>query len=107
MLGDEFLALIGNAARQASLDAFDALDEAAGPAPAQALETRQRPSGPRVGRHAPSHRQPRRKKPRPAQDEWGIFDPSQCGPDALFDEEAWDEEPDDRRPSPRRGRSAA
>jgi hypothetical protein len=35
-----------------------------------------------------------------------MFDPSQAGADALFDEDAWDEEPDDRRPSPR-GRSAA
>jgi hypothetical protein len=106
MLGEEFLALIGNAAHQASLDAFDALDEGATREPAP--ERRERP-GPRPStrgnRPAPS-RQKRRKKPRPAQDEWGMFDPSQAGADALFDEDAWDEEPDDRRPSPR-GRSAA
>jgi hypothetical protein len=106
MLGEEFLALIGNAAHQASLDAFDALDEGATREPAP--ERRERP-GPRPStrgnRPAPS-RQKRRKKPRPAQDEWGMFDPSQAGADALFDEDDWEEEPDDRRPSPR-GRSAA
>jgi hypothetical protein len=106
MLGEEFLALIGNAAHQASLDAFDALDEGATREPAP--ERRERP-GPRPStrgnRPAPS-RQKRRKKPRPAQDEWGMFDPAQAGADALFDEDDWEEEPDDRRPSPR-GRSAA
>jgi len=107
VLGEEFLALIGNAAHQASLDAFDALDPTATskPAPEPRERPRPRPST-RSNRPAPP-RKGSRKKPRPAQDEWGMFDPSQCGPDALFDDEdAWDEEPDGRRPSPR-GRSAA
>jgi len=107
VLGEEFLALIGNAAHQASLDAFDALDQTSTSGSAPEPRERPRPrSSARSNRPAPSRKE-RRRKPRPAQDEWGMFDPSQCGPDALFDDEdAWDEEPDDRRPSPR-GRSAA
>jgi hypothetical protein len=106
VLGEEFLALIGNAARQASLDAFDALDQTSTSEPPS--DQRERPrvrSAARGNRPAPSRKE-RRKKPRPAQDEWGMFDPAQAGADALFDEDAWDDEPDGRRPSPR-GRSAA
>ena len=106
VLGEEFLALIGNAARKASLDVFDALDQAS--TPERATEERERPrvrSSARGNRPAPSRKE-RRKKPQPAQDEWGMFDPAQCGPDALFDEEAWEDEPDGRRPSPR-GRPSA
>jgi hypothetical protein len=102
-LGEEFLALIGNAARQASLDAFDALDETSKPEPQperrERPRSRPRPAG-RAARTA-SARKARPKKPRPPQDEWGMFDPSQCGSEALFDEEAWDEDPDDVRPSSR------
>ena len=50
-------------------------------------------------REAKPVRAPKRKEERPAQDEWGMFDPAQCGSAALFDDEEWAIDGRRRRPS--------
>jgi hypothetical protein len=64
------------------------------------------PRGRRVksGKHQgkATQNKPRREEPEPVQDEWGIFDPNQCGFAALVDklEEVADEKPENK---PRKG----
>ena len=57
-------------------------------------------SGKRQGKA--TQNKPRREEPEPVQDEWGIFDPNQCGFAALVDklEEVADEKPENK---PRKG----
>jgi hypothetical protein len=118
-LDPEVLAILGLAAHQAGLDALESLDAEPEPDPASRASAsdgsgRKRPRMDR-GRQKTSARRDKRaarpaprKSPRPAQDEWGMFDPAQCGPDALFDSDEWrvdvdedEDDEDDRRRPPR------
>jgi hypothetical protein len=104
MLDAEVLAMLGMAVHRAGLEALETLDapdpeppRAAGnarPGRRRARQDRQSRSQRRDTRNG---RKARPKEDRPAQDEWGIFDPAQCGPEALFDDEEWTD--DDDRPS--------
>ena len=109
LLDPEVLAILGMAAHRAGLDAMETLDALPPPPRAAATEgpsrkkSRQdRSSQARPPRRdAKAGRKERRKEERPAQDEWGMFDPSQCGPAALFDDEEWADDDDDRPARPR------
>jgi hypothetical protein len=104
MLDAEVLAMLGMAVHRAGLEALETLD-APDPEPPRAAGTdrpgrrrsRQDRQSRSQRRDTRNGRKARPKEDRPAQDEWGIFDPAQCGPEALFDDEEWTD--DDDRPS--------
>jgi hypothetical protein len=111
LLDPEVLALLGMAAHRAGLEAMETLDTLdpldderpvrSSPSDAERRKKRQeRGNLTRAQRRAKEERQARRARPqpRPAEDEWGIYDPAQAGAAALFDDEEWEEEAD-RRPS--------
>lgn len=108
-LDPEVLAMFGVAAHRAGLDALESLarprtverDQAV---PALPIPGPERP--PRVARESKAERRSRRKAPRPAQDEWGMYDPNQCGPAALFDEDAWNEVEAEEKTPARRPRAS-
>jgi hypothetical protein len=90
VLDDEALSMIGDAARKLSLDAMVIEEFERG--------ARRTPRKPKKKAHAgatPVAATPERqaKKKGPVQDEWGLFDPEQCGFAALEEEEG------DRRPT--------
>jgi hypothetical protein len=86
VLDDEALSIIGDAARKASLDALVVEEFERG-----LSNRRKKAKAKKV--HAGATQVtpppvPADKKRRPVQDEWGLFDPEQCGFAALEDEEA-------------------
>ena len=105
----EVLAILGLAAHRAGLDALETLDappptaRAASDGTSRKKSRQDRSSQTRQQRReAKPVRAPKRKEERPAQDEWGMFDPAQCGSAALFDDEEWaidDDDDSDGRPS--------
>ncbi|HEU0041358.1 MAG TPA: hypothetical protein VFQ15_03300, partial [Jiangellaceae bacterium] len=103
-LDAEVLAMLGMAVHRAGLEALETLD-APKPEPTRAAgndgpgrrRSRQDRQNRSQRRDTKNGRKARPQEARPAQDEWGIFDPAQCGPDALFDDEEWTD--DDDRPS--------
>jgi hypothetical protein len=104
LLDLESLELIGAAAHRAGLDAFGSAGEpAVVAAPVEEVEQKEEPRSVRRMRERPPRtgRKPKKKAPRPAQDEWGMYDPAQCGPAALFgdeDDDDWEEDPEPRPP---------
>jgi hypothetical protein len=86
VLDDEALSMIGDAARKVSLDALVIEEFERG--------VRRTPRKPKKKAHAgatpvaPAPERPAAKKKGPVQDEWGLFDPEQCGFAALEDEDA-------------------
>jgi hypothetical protein len=105
LLDPEVLAILGLAAHRAGLDALESLEELPPARPAAddgPIRKKPRPERERTTqtrlqrREAKASRKKLPKQERPAQDEWGVFDPAQCGPAALFDDEEWDEDNDDR-----------
>jgi hypothetical protein len=93
LLDDEALSLIGDAARKVGLDAFVIEEFERG-------LTTPRPKKAKKKVHAgatqvPAAATPAPKTPakRPVQDEWGMFDPDQCGFAALEDEEGSETRP--------------
>jgi hypothetical protein len=106
LLDLESLELIGAAAHQAGLDAFGSAGEPAVVAdPAEEAEQKEESRAVRRVRERPPRtaRKPKKTAPRPAQDEWGMYDPAQCGPAALFGDEDDDASEEDPEPRPRRG----
>ena len=108
LLDPEVLAILGLAAHRAGLDALETLDAPPPPARAAASDgtSRKKSRQDRSSqtrqqrREAKPSRAPKQKEERPAQDEWGMFDPAQCGSAALFDDEEWAiDDDDDGRPS--------
>jgi hypothetical protein len=104
LLDPEVLAILGMAAHRAGLDAMETLDAPPPPrAAASDSPFRKKARQERSGQNRHQRRDPkpvrkqRKKEERPAQDEWGMFDPAQCGPEALFTDEEWAD--DDDRPS--------
>jgi len=93
MLDDEALLLIGDAARKASLDAF-VIEEFERGLPVRKPVKKVKPKRAHAGASqvAPAPERTEVKKKRPVQDEWGMFDPEQCGFAALDDEDS-EEEP--------------
>jgi hypothetical protein len=91
-LDDEALSIIGDAARKASLDAMVIQEFERG------LEAH-RPKKANKKKHAgatqvqPAAERPAKPTKRPVQDEWGMFDPEQCGFAALEDEEGAEARP--------------
>lgn len=91
ILDDEALSLIGDAARKASLDALVIEEFERG--------SRRTPRKPKAKKahagatHAAAVPDRTVKKKGPVQDEWGLFDPEQCGFAALEDEESGDHRP--------------
>ena len=108
-LDPDVLAMFGAAVHRAGLDALESLsrpkpverDRAIPMAPIPGPE---RP--PRIARESKAERRSRRTPPRPAQDEWGMYDPNQCGPAALFDEDSWNEVGADEKTPARRPRAS-
>jgi len=86
-LDAEALSLIGDAARKVSLDAIVIEEFERG-------MSAQRPKKLKKKAHAgatqvpPAAERPAKPTKRPVQDEWGMFDPEQCGFAALEDEES-------------------
>jgi hypothetical protein len=107
-LDPEVLAMFGAAAHRAGLDALESLSR---PKPVERdhaipILPILGPERPRVARESKPERRSRRKPPRPAQDEWGMYDPNQCGPAALFDEDTWNEVDADEKTPARRPRAS-
>ena len=103
-LDPDALASIGMAAHRAGLEALESLADPRSKSKESAILGQAKSDGRAARATRPSKAEPKaqRKQPRPAQDEWGMFDPTQCGPDALFDEDEWtDEDEDEKRPIPR------
>jgi hypothetical protein len=96
-LDPEVLAMLGAAAHRASLEALESLSDPDRvydrPVERYGRLRRRLSSGPR---ESTDLRQRERPSP-PAQDEWGMFDPAQAGPDALFDDQ-WTEDLADEAP---------
>src|SRR4030095_12853342 len=95
----EALEFIGAAAHKASLHAFETLANPAvqgAPPDEPADEMGAAPATSRPGERSVKPERKRRQKaaPRPAQDEWGMYDPAQAGPAALIDDEEWDGAPE-------------
>jgi hypothetical protein len=90
VLDDEALSLIGDAARKASLDAL-VIEEFERGIPAK-QRRKAKPKKVHAGatQVVPAPERPAAKTPgakRPVQDEWGMFDPDQCGFAALEEDE--------------------
>lgn len=105
-LDPEVLAMFGAAAHRAGLDALESLSRTTRTAGDKAVPALPVPGpaperSPRVLRESKAERRSRRKGPKPVQDEWGMYDPNQCGPAALFDEDAWNEVEADEKPARR------
>jgi hypothetical protein len=83
VLDDEALSLIGDAALKASLDAL-VIEEFGGKRLVRKSTPKSHAGATQV---APADRKSRK---RPVQDEWGMFDPEQCGFAALEDEDKGD-----------------
>jgi hypothetical protein len=85
-LDDEALSLIGDAARKASLDALVVEEFERGLSARRQKKTKKKAH---AGATQVPPAPPRDAKPgkRPVQDEWGMFDPEQCGFAALDEEE--------------------
>jgi hypothetical protein len=87
-LDAEALSIIGDAARKVSLDAFVIEEFERG------MNGQQRPKKVKKKAHAgatqvpPAAERPAKPTKRPVQDEWGMFDPEQCGFAALEDEDS-------------------
>ena len=102
----EALEFIGAAAHKASLSALETLARPAAQAalpdePADEVEI-----APAIRRTRERIVKPERKRrqkaaAKPAQDEWGMYDPAQAGPAALIDDEDWEEEPEPLRQAAR------
>ena len=108
-LDPDVLAMFGAAAHRAGLDALESLSrprpvEGDRAIPMSPIPGPERP--PRAARESKAERRSRRKAPRPAQDEWGMYDPNQCGPAALFDEDSWNEIDTDEKTPVRRPRAS-
>lgn len=107
-LDPDVLAIFGAAVHRAGLDALESLSR---PKPVErdrAIPIPPTPGSerpPRVARESKAERRPLREPSRPAQDEWGMYDPNQCGPAALFDEDAWNEVDADEKTPARRPRA--
>ncbi len=100
-LDPDVLAMFGAAAHRAGLDALESLSKATptdGDKPAVPAMPIPGPERPRLARESKAERRSRRKAPRAVQDEWGMYDPTQCGPAALFDEDTWTEDVEERTP---------
>jgi len=91
-LDAEALSLIGDAARKVSLDAFVIEEFERGlssPRPKKA--SKKKHAG--ATQVPPPAERPAKPAKRPVQDEWGMFDPEQCGFAALEDEEGAEARP--------------
>lgn len=101
----EALEFIGAAAHKASLHALETLARPAAQAapsdePADEVEIAPAIRRTRERIVKPERRRRQKAAAKPAQDEWGMYDPAQAGPAALIDDEDWEEEPEPlRQPS--------
>ena len=103
----ESLEFIGAAAHRAGLHALESLAEPAmQAAPDEPAEVEIAPAVVRRTRDrvVKPERKRRQKTARPAQDEWGMFDPTQAGAAALFEDEDWEDDPE---PPPQTARPRA
>ena len=92
-LDEEALSIIGDAARKASLDAFVVEEFERGMSERRAKKLKKKVHA--GAAHVPPAPERAAAKPtkRPVQDEWGMFDPEQCGFAALEDEEGAETRP--------------
>ena len=86
MLDQEALSLIGDAARKVSLDSMVIEEFEQGPPVRRVKKTKKKVHAGATP-VAPAAERPAKPTKRPVQDEWGMFDPEQCGFAALEDEE--------------------
>jgi hypothetical protein len=105
----EALEFIGAAAHKASLHALETLARPAAQAapldePADEVEIAPAIQRPRERIVKPERKRRQKAAAKPAQDEWGMYDPAQAGPAALIDDEDWEEEPEPAR-QPARSRA--
>lgn len=105
-LDPDVLAMFGAAAHRAGLDALESLSRTTRTERDTAIPARPVPGPPRVTRESKAERRSRRRGQHPAQDEWGMYDPNQCGPAALFDEDTWNEVDTEEKVPARRPRAS-
>jgi hypothetical protein len=105
----EALEFIGAAAHKASLFALETLARPAAQAAPPDEPVDEVEIAPAIRRTRERIVKPERKRrqkaaAKPAQDEWGMYDPAQAGPAALIDDDDWEEEPETLR-QPARSRA--
>jgi hypothetical protein len=91
-LDEEALSLIGDAARKVGLDAL-VIEEFERGFPARRAKKLKKKAHAGATQVTPAAERPAKLTKRPVQDEWGMFDPEQCGFAALEDEEGAESRP--------------
>jgi hypothetical protein len=91
-LDEEALSLIGNAARKVGLDAL-VIEEFERGFPGRRAKKTKKKAHAGATQVTPAAERPAKPARRPVQDEWGMFDPEQCGFAALEEEEGAETRP--------------